>query len=101
MMRNIAIWPYKEILFSPYCALLHHVRHPKTYPLDFVHVYSLERWSMCTQSRSYLMIEGDLLSDSCSPYSACHRVIDNALKAPTESPKPYKQFWAKIHTNIW
>ena len=78
--------------FWPYYVLSHHVRHPKTKYLDLVHVYVLGKWTIDTQGNPYPMIWGDLVLYSCSSYSAFHRVMGNALKAPTDFPEPYEQF---------
>lgn len=99
MMKNIAIWPYKKILFSLCSVPLNYVRHPKTHLLGLAHVCLLGKWTINTKGTPYLMIQGDLVPYSCSPYSACHRVIDYVLKALTGFPRLYEQFWAKRKAN--
>jgi hypothetical protein len=91
LMKNIALWLYKEIAFWLYYVLLPDLRCPKIHPLALDYSYIIEKWTIDTQSTPYLMIQGDLLSYPCSPYSACHRVIDNVMKDPTGFYKLYEQ----------
>ena len=55
-MKNIAIWPYKEIAPWPCFALLHDVRYPKTHLLEVVDVFTLGKWTIDTQGTPYPMI---------------------------------------------
>jgi hypothetical protein len=43
VMKNIAIWPYKENAFWPYYVVLHVIRYPKTHLLELNHPYVLEK----------------------------------------------------------
>ena len=56
VMKNIANWPYREIVLWLYYVLLHDVRYPKTHLLEVVDVFTLGKWTIDTQGTPYPMI---------------------------------------------
>jgi hypothetical protein len=101
VMKNIAIWPYKEIALWPCYVLFHDGWYPKKHFLSLVHLFVLGKWTIDTQDTPYPMIYSDLVWYSSPPYSTCHGVIANVLKAPTHFTRLYEQTWGKKQANIW